>query len=345
MKKCLGIVLAWFCLAGLSWGGTLGDVNGDGAVGLPEAVHALQVSSGIRPQGVTAQYDFAEYFMFPGTLEFSVKNLSQTEQQRYEYNGTSDITKVTVNGEEVLWYGGVDCYQITPEGVFCRGYKSASETVWYDKPEILGSRNMTPGDMFTNFYEDPPGSGYLRYTETIFLGTEDVTTPAGTFKGCLKMLQKYHSQTSQTTSIRYYAKGIGRVKRTFISGYSAQDHQLVSARIGTTVIPTGVLYYSGSGTWTDNATTPARTGTLAFRYAHGAGPYWGRLTRVGFYPPSTPEGSPTDRSMTVKSDDGVHFADWSPVTGSQPMLSMTIENETITGGYLSASISGTYAAE
>lgn len=129
------------------------------------------------------------------------------------------------------------------------------------------------------------------------------------------------------------------------SSWYGWEYELVSARIGTTVIPSGVVYYSGSGTWTDNTTTPARTGALSFRYTHGAAPYWGRLTLVGFYPPSTPEGSPTDRSMTVKSDDGVHFADWSPVTGSQPMLSMTIENETITGGYLSASISGTYAAE
>jgi len=85
IKRIIAIALVWFCAAGLSWGATLGDVNNDGDVGLPEAIYALQVSSGIRPQGVTPQYDFAEYFMFPGTLEYFVKNFSQTEQQRYEF--------------------------------------------------------------------------------------------------------------------------------------------------------------------------------------------------------------------------------------------------------------------
>jgi hypothetical protein len=49
MKKIMGMLLIWFCMAGLSWGQTLGDVNNDGAVGLPEAIYALQVSAGVRP--------------------------------------------------------------------------------------------------------------------------------------------------------------------------------------------------------------------------------------------------------------------------------------------------------
>jgi hypothetical protein len=52
MKKIMGVVLVWFCMAGLSWGETLGDVNADGKVGLPEATYALQVLSGMRPESV-----------------------------------------------------------------------------------------------------------------------------------------------------------------------------------------------------------------------------------------------------------------------------------------------------
>lgn len=47
-KKVLMVSILFFALIGITFAGTVGDVNGDGYVGLEEAIHALQVVAGVR---------------------------------------------------------------------------------------------------------------------------------------------------------------------------------------------------------------------------------------------------------------------------------------------------------
>jgi hypothetical protein len=295
---------------------------------------------------VEAQYDFAEYFMFPGTLERRTKYYrDQASGGSYTYQGMGIVTRETIDGEE-YYFEGYYYYRITPQGVLLIGYKGPTGIVRYDPPTLLGSRNMSAGDVYTVFYEPSPGSGSRVYREDTFLGTEDVTTTAGFFPGCLKMRVKVHG-SSLTTFIRYFAQGIGKVKEEYLeSGSYSSSTELVSARIGTTVIPSGVVYYSGSGTWTqDTIPPPRRTGTFTFRYSHGEPPYWGRLILVGFQVSPFPGETPSDRSLLVKSDDGVHFTDWQPVAGYVPTVAMTAENGVIGGTGGTVSLTGTYAVE
>lgn len=369
MKKFAGIVLAWLCMVGLSWGGVLGDVNGDGDVGLPEAVHALQVSSGIRPQGVTPQYDFADYFMFPGTFERKTKYYrDQASGGSYTYQGVGVVTKETVDGEE-YYFEGYYYYRNTPQGVLLIGFKGPTGIVRYDPPTLLGSRNMSPGDVYTVFYEPTPGSGSRVYREDTFLETEDVTTAAGFFPGCLKMRGKVHG-SSPATFIRYFARGIGKVKeeylttsiRTMTSGStltsvylspSSYSTELVSASIGGNVIPANVVYYSGSGKWTQTAEgQPTRTGDFTWRFTLGKLPSWGSLVLKGFNSWVNPDGSSTVSDLTtgLSSEDGVTYTDaWRAATyptGYTSMFSLTVSDGNIAGTIApNTTITGTYTAE
>jgi hypothetical protein len=348
MKKFAGIVLAWLCMVGLSWGGVLGDVNGDGAVGLPEAVHALQVSSGIRPQGVEAQYDFAEYFML-GTRERRTKTYrDQASGGSYTSQGISVVTKETVDGKE-YYFDGYSYDQITPQGVFWIGDKGSTGIVWYDPPILLGSRNMSPGDVYTAFYEHTPG--IRTYRESTFLGTEDVTTPAGFFPDCLKMLVKYHG-SGPGTAVRYYAHGVGKVKEDYISLTSSYSYsrELVSASIGGNVIPANVVYYTGSGTWThEGGSVGTTSGTFTWRFILGNLPAWGTLILHGFYPSIDPLHPSTDKVISLNSADGLNFTGWNMSAGMTCNLTLTPDGMTMGGSYTineeSTTFTGTYRAE
>jgi hypothetical protein len=342
MKKMAGIVSVWLCMIGLAWGGALGDVNGDGAVGLSEAIHALQVSSGIRPQGVTPQYDLAEYFFVPGSFDEQQKYYGAPYYQPF---GTVSATKETLNGKE-FFVSGTSYYEINSQQILYSGYKTGSEILWFTTPVIVGSRSMTPGEVFTSFYESPPGSGTLIYRETIFLGTEDVTVPAGTFPGCLKMLSKYQTPTSAQTIINYYALGVGRVKYTSLSSsysgsWSGYIRELVSAKIGTNVIPANAVYYAGGGVW--NQTTsgqPSGSGSFSWRFSLPNLPAWGNVTLMGL--------NPTDWILPLVSQDGIHFsASWYP-TGMN--FNLTVGEGTVTGTYIPVegtvcTLIGTYSVE
>jgi hypothetical protein len=349
MKKMVGIVSVWLCMLGLAWGGTLGDVNGDGAVGLPEAIHALQVSSGIRPQGVTPRYDMAEYALILGTFEGQQKNYGSLIQNQYATQGFASVTQETVNGKEFFVYNGTDYYQINSQGIFYSGYKSGSETRWFTTPVIVGSRSMSPGDVFTNFYEDPPGSGTLNYREYTFLGIEDVTVPAGAFPGCLKIVLKQQTPIYARTTMSYYAHGVGRIKQDrlhtpYSGSWSGYTNELVSAKIGTNVIPANVVYHAGGGVWNRTAGgLPSGSGSFTWRFSLPNLPAWGTVTLVGINPSPSP-----DMTLPLVSQDGIHFsASWYPIPAIIN-FNLTVDQGMITGTYTPAegtevTLTGTYS--
>lgn len=348
MKK-IAVFLVWLCSAGLSWGATLGDVNNDGDIGLPEAIYALQTSAGIRPQGVVAQYDFAEYFPIVGTFENRIKNYrDEASGGSYTVQGITEFKKETVDGTEYI-SDGFNYYQITPKGVFGVGYKSGGEIVW-DDPIQVGSRTMSIGDHFTVFYETSPGSGVRTFREDIFLGTEDVTTAAGVFPACLKMMVKEMSSSSSTAYLRYYARGVGKVKQEFLATpyASSSSMELVSADINGNTFPAGVVYYTGSGTWSEPEPSPGRTGDFTFQFSLGTLPAWGKLTLKGFVA-SIPPNTPSDYTFILSSEDGIHFSDaWyaSVYPSYVSRCSLTVSDGNITGdSFITTALIGTYAPE
>jgi hypothetical protein len=50
LKKTLIVSIVLLSLIGMAFAGTVGDINGDGDVGLEEAIHALQVMSGLQSE-------------------------------------------------------------------------------------------------------------------------------------------------------------------------------------------------------------------------------------------------------------------------------------------------------
>ncbi len=333
MKKILGIALVWFCMIGVSWGAAPGDLNGDGAVGIPEAIHALQVASGVRqPQGTTP-YDLAEYTLIPGTLELRQTNYANGAAP-YTAQGMSVVGKETVDGQE-FFVDGMDYYKIDPQGVFYSGYKSGSEMRWNNPAVMIGSRSMLPGDVFTSFWLDSV-SGTPSFRDTAFLGVEDVTTPAGTFTGCLKMLEKRQTTTSVRSTLTYYARGVGRVKQMRLisylnpSNWSGYTSELVSAKIGTTVIPANVVYYAGGGVWNRTVNgEPSGSGSFTWKMSLPNLPAWGSVTLVGF---NTSPSAP-DFTMSLASDDGTHFsASWYTAVATD--FNVTIGGGTITGTFV-----------
>lgn len=227
MKKLFFLLLFCFVFVIVIpvWGGTVGDINSDGAVGLPEAIYALQVASGISSTSIEpaiSNVDLAEYFfvtngeylyqktVYPGSMQPTVSIVS--------YHCGSEM----VNGVNMLTIEesgvGKSYYEVNSSGIVCTGYPSDNaatpSTTWVTPPIIRGTRNMTKGDIFTNFFlpvDSLSASSYLPlfYEENIFVGIEDVTVPAGTFSKCLKLLRK----NSSYISVDYYAKNVGMVKR------------------------------------------------------------------------------------------------------------------------------------
>lgn len=82
------LCLSMFLFPNLALAGTLGDVTGNGNVGLPEAIHALQVATGSQATFSTA----SEITIFSKYVEFS--NFLNTEGPRILMTVPSDKTFV-----------------------------------------------------------------------------------------------------------------------------------------------------------------------------------------------------------------------------------------------------------
>jgi hypothetical protein len=61
MKKFLLSIIILMSAPFPVWGQTVGVINNDGQVGLPEAINALQISAGIRTAQNLTVYDLADY--------------------------------------------------------------------------------------------------------------------------------------------------------------------------------------------------------------------------------------------------------------------------------------------
>lgn len=328
MKRILLITAVVFLSFTSSWAGTIGDVNGDGAVGLPEAIHALQVTAGIRTQGIEPPLDFRKYFY--------------VENGDYEYKATScnamfpgtptvftsayHIGSETVNGVPMLTRESQgspgasvkDYYIVGSSNVSHAGYTSVSggltTSSWNNPAVIRGTSDMSKGDIIPNFLQtmDATNMSTVRYDESTVLGVEDVAVPAGIFTKCLKILRKVENinttagYNTVSIGVLYYAENIGMVKS--VSPTSTMELQY--AKIGSATYPQNAIRYAGTfGQTMDNVASGS--GTFTFVSGTVGGKTGGTVTLYG-------SPVPTVSFYQVISTDGVIFAADPAVYGDNP---------------------------
>jgi len=199
------------------WAGVLGDINNDSIVGLPEAIYALGISSGIKTENSNQKYNFNDYYFFDGSEFFykvSVYNESTGKNDtniEYAYHLAKSINNQITNIE--CWYGTYsyqEYYSLEKNSQI----QSIGDywNLWYDGNILLGSNQMVKGEVYNSLYNINDLPYWCEYE---FLGVEDVETEAGTFKDCIK-ISKINS-ANWGLMFSYYAKNVGLVKQVYCS--------------------------------------------------------------------------------------------------------------------------------
>lgn len=346
MKKILVITSCVFGAITSSWAGTLGDINGDGTVALPEAVHALQVTSGLRPQAQSAAppVDFRKYFYaangdYEYLTSYDLANVEPYITLPPEVIPASLVSSSigyhmgseTVNGvaflvrQNRLTPASKQYYTVGAAGVAYAGNATGNTTgaaiSWNHPPVMLGTSGMTQGTIIPNHYWTIPqpfdsGTPSSSYDEATFLGLEDVSVPAGTFANCLKMLKKVTASSGSTSSIsiNYYAENVGMVKSVSLQGTKMELH---FAKIGSVTYPQGVTRYGG--TFSLSSGSASGSGTVIFMAGATSG-------GVVLTPQAGGQAGPPFLYFRVVSANGRTFtADQTFYGGSVPQITLTVE--------------------
>ncbi len=102
----------------------------------------------------------------------------------------------------------------------------------FDPPVVLYSPVMEFGQRYTITQPNEDGNGQREWT-TIVNGFEDVETPMGQFKRCLKVHLEMKSTEARTKSVYYYAQGLGLVAYRYQawSGMEEQSDVAIDARL------------------------------------------------------------------------------------------------------------------
>lgn len=220
------VVFALF-IAGAVCAETPGDIDHDGKVGLPESIHALQVTAGIAPT-VPAGLQLAAYFpMHAGDKWF----YASSEGGTITHSVSPDPE--TVNGVATIRFnygGNYDCYTMDDTGWWQHKISESSGlTTTLEPPQQIFLNNVAAGAHFTSHGQGPAiyfGMPFSHEGEmqVSALGFEDVSVPGGTFPNCLKMSRsafKLLKDASGATvlvrgymAISWLAPDIGLVKET-----------------------------------------------------------------------------------------------------------------------------------
>lgn len=230
-------LLAVLALPLQSYSDPSGDINGDGHVGLPDAITTLQIVSGIRTS-VPQTIDFRDYLWQPGLKYDYIRNACLLENHEWEYYteeyfvaasmivlGNTPVMRVEEQQEglpSIRSYYSIKDGKVSQIAYsFFRPDENTESVNCFYPPVAIGTSTTGIGDKFSNVYSwnwstnisectSLQGNVPPWFVEYIFIGFENVTTPAGTFTECLKL-----SRTdTRTPGIRfeYYAKNIGLVK-------------------------------------------------------------------------------------------------------------------------------------
>jgi len=327
-KLCLGLVLVLVLACGLAMAETPGDIDGDDAVGLPEAVNALQVASGLKAD-MQNVYDFSEYYSQPdSTYCYKTTYVDENGADSAGYEFEQAISE-SLDNETVLveidHYGWRNMYAIRGNQMVYLGYEgNGSEPVWNKPPRVIGTIEMKRFDVYTTCYEYAGEVNGLSCTEYTFLGVEDVVTPAGTFKDCLKISRKYYPSSSPF-SLRYYARNVGLVKFFRASSYGGTIRELAFAQVGQAAYPQDGFFSRCSGTYTfETVDGSTKTGSFTLNYIQ---------TKSGFDGAFVTEDYAARLNYSVSSTDGTNFSGRDNRYGNEVVF-------TITGNTIQGTIAG-----
>lgn len=221
------------------------DVYDDNRIGLEEAINALQVTSGIRSEAGSLAYDFTEYY-FGTNSDYQYSQKYYVPPNVYDSNFQIHVTDETIESKNVIcmyydggyWNGWKDYAQIEEIGIRIIGWYNPGTdyNVWLEGGYVQGKTSMQPGDIWQNFFiANYSTSQWMYYRNYHFVGTQDVTVPAGTFTDCLKI--EVHRKNG-FIYVGYYAKDIGIVKEIELHNDGAGlIWELVSANIDGVEIP------------------------------------------------------------------------------------------------------------
>lgn len=259
-------------------GDILGDVNGDGQVGLPEAINALQVTAGMLTSTTTLSpsFNFLDYTHQDNSVYlYRATNYTTSDPPSTSYSYSNSALQ-TINGEEymvVSYPDEINFMKVQENAVVLTHiiYNGQEETVTPAIP--YGYTDMKIGDIFSSIFMWSDGN-MPRYREFTVQGLEDVTTIAGTFEDCLK-ISRVDSNTSRII-IYYLAKDIGRVKTAFMSQSSSYIEELVSANVGGSQL-VGDSFTTCEGTVDMSSATESEILPINVVYASANTNYQGKL--------------------------------------------------------------------
>ncbi len=173
------------------------------------------------------------------------------EGNSWTYETEDGVHTKTVSGTETLHGrlfsrllnqadGSIDYWQAQPEGLYLGGfYQPAEGRISYD-PAFHIANGMDIGDLVNDeeatAYLDSSSAG-TAWFDYHFVDVEDVTVPAGTFQGCMKLMMSV--QVMDEPEEQFYvwvARGVGIVK--FEAGdLSGHWEVLISANVNGTSYP------------------------------------------------------------------------------------------------------------
>jgi len=321
MKKTIIIALIMYNITYSVKAGVLGDIDQNNAIGLPEAIYALEISAGVETTVENKTVDFKNYYFNDGA-EFFYKRTSfdiSTGNQSINYEYAYHVAK-ELNGIPTLitcWYGASTYqeYYVIAESdskYFITGdYWNGN----YDGQVLIGTNKTTPGDVYSSTYEI---NQFPYWSEYKCMGFEDQETSAGTFKDCLKMSRIFSYEWGVLFS--HYYPNVGLIKQVYASNENSYSLELVACRTNTMTYPSNMEIQRYSGTWTNGSSQA--TDTIWFIYLP-QNDNIGILVLLNF--PLLYQ----NQSISLKSDNGSSF---SP-TNSLYTLSANLNGTNLSGTY------------
>lgn len=348
--------LLFFSGISQSVGGSIGDLNADGRIGLDDAINALSVAAGLRTAPSDITYNIDE-FRCKSNSEYVYIEKSGDDYGIHNRILTLSVSNETVNGtvfQTLNYNGGLEdgnkIYQLFDgKNLIIAGETDRYEQKWFSPGFIKGSVGMKIGDVFHSVSVIKRNYGdYLTFREILIMGQKNITVPAGRFNNCLVI----RTINYDDIYLSYLAKNIGLVK--FIGSHGGDSGEpfvweLISANIEGSVFPSeGVNICLAQGQWTQVAGGPQSnaSGSFSFYFNSKKRPIYLSLSFNGLnrYP----------SIFYLISNDGIHFSADGTRYGANnsPDISLTLSEGSITGNYeynsgddlVKYSISGTYTS-
>jgi len=318
----------------------IGDINDDNHVGLQEAIYALQITSGLKTT-TTNLIDFTEYFFISDATYYYKKNILNNNETYYNFYYTTsenidneDILILSQPFKDNILYGCQYLFALRKGSICHIGYKDLKNgTVEvYSPPQILGNNQINMNDTFATCseYQYFVSQNKMFCSEYKFIGIEDVTTPAGSFTDCIKLLVNYHTinpnsyDGNSTFSLRYYAKNIGLVKHINTGSYVNEVIELTFAKVGNNVYNQGNIYNTCTGSYSfENAEGQQETDQFKLTYVQINDGFKGELVIID------DTSNILINTAQISSDDGINFIGGNDIFNNE--VSFTIENQVMNG--------------